>query len=112
MENNYILAQDILKKYGQEQLLYSYNKLNSEQQKNLLKDILNTDFEQINTLFKNNMNKKSNLNSKIEPIEYVDKEKLSVEQKQKIEKIGIKIIKNGEYAVVTMAGGQRNKIRT
>ena len=48
---------------------------------------------------------------KIENIPYVDGQKLSKEERENYEKIGTQEIKNGHYAVVTMAGGQRNKIR-
>ena len=47
-----------------------------------------------------------------QPIPYVDKDALTKEEREKYEKIGEKIIKEGKYAVVTMAGGQRNKTRT
>ena len=57
-------------------------------------------------------NKTININEEIEPIEYIDKEKLSKEEKEKYEKIGAKIISNGQYAVAMMAGGQRNKTWT
>jgi len=48
----------------------------------------------------------------IENIEYIDESKLNKEEKEYFEKIGENIIRNGKYAVVTMAGGQRNKTRT
>lgn len=50
-------------------------------------------------------------NEKIENIECVDGNKLTEEEKEKYQQIGSKIISKGKYAVVTMAGGQRNKIR-
>lgn len=50
-------------------------------------------------------------NDKIENIECIDGNKLTQEEKQKYEKIGSEIISKGKYAVVTMAGGQRNKAR-
>ena len=50
-------------------------------------------------------------NEKIENIECVDGNKLTQEERQKYERIGGKIISKGKYAVVTMAGGLRNKTR-
>ena len=47
---------------------------------------------------------------KITPIDYVDKKKLNEEEKLHFEKIGEEIIKNNEYAVVTMAGGQGTRL--
>lgn len=46
---------------------------------------------------------------KIETIPCVDESNLTNGQKQHYEEIGRKIISQGKYAVVTMAGGQRNK---
>lgn len=53
-----------------------------------------------------------NNKEKIENIGYVDQNKLTKEEKSYYEKIGEEIIKSGKYAVVTMAGGQRNKTWT
>ena len=50
--------------------------------------------------------------NKIENIEYLDKEKLSKEQKEEFDTLGEMVIKNHEYAVVTMAGGQGSRLRT
>ena len=110
MEEKYLLVEEKLKKYNQEQLLSCYEKLNKEDKDTLLNQILEINLEEINTLYKNinnNINV-SNKDVKIEPIDYIEKEKLTDEEKQKYENIGTEIIKNGEYAVITMAGGQRN----
>ena len=48
-------------------------------------------------------------NDKIENIECVNGNNLIQEEKEKYEKIGSEIISKGKYAVVTMAGGQRDK---
>ena len=112
MEEKYLLALTKLKKYGQEQLLDCYEKLSETQKENLLNDILNLNFDVITDLYKN-MNKEENKkDEKIESISYIEKEKLTNEEKEFYSKIGTEAIKNGEYAVVTMAGGQRNKTRT
>ena len=49
--------------------------------------------------------------AKIEPINYVEKSKMSKEEIEEYEKIGSEIIKSGKYAVVTMAGGQGTRLR-
>lgn len=46
----------------------------------------------------------------IKPIEYLDKEKMSKEEKEKFDNLGIDVIKKGQYAVVTMAGGQGTRL--
>ena len=48
--------------------------------------------------------------NKIEPLPYLDKEKLSEEQKEEFQRLGEEVIEKGEYAVVTMAGGQGTRL--
>lgn len=73
--------------------------------------MLTINFEQLNKLYNNAIKKEKIIEAKIEPISYVDKDSLPVQDREKYERLGEKIIKEGKYAVVTMAGGQRNKIR-
>ena len=104
-------VEQILKKYGQEQLLDGYNRLPGEKEKqDFLNSILTVDFNQIEKLFASCKENKDFSNSKIEPIDYVDKSKLSKEDYEKYEKIGSKKIKEGKLAVVTMAGGQGTRL--
>ena len=53
---------------------------------------------------------KKNEEYKIEPIKSIDKGKMTKEEKEEYYKIGANIIKHGEYAVVTMAGGQGTRL--
>lgn len=111
MENiKYEKAQEILKKYNQEQLLVCYNKLSKEEQEQLLDQILKIDFEQVSNLYNKTKQIKTFKDCKIEPISYVEKEKLNEEEKKKYEELGINVIKSGKYAVVTMAGGQGTRL--
>ena len=104
-------VEQILKKYGQEQLLDGYNRLPGEKEKqDFLNSILTVDFNQIEKLFASCKESKDFSNSKIEPIDFVDKSKLSKEDYEKYEKIGSKEIKEGKLAVVTMAGGQGTRL--
>ena len=97
-----------LKKYGQEHLMSFCNEINESKQEYLENQIERINFEQINKLFEETKQSKQ-YNDKIEPMKYVDKDKLSDEEKRYYAKIGDEAIRNGEYAVATMAGGQRNK---
>ena len=104
-------VEQILKKYGQEQLLDGYNRLPGEKEKqDFLNSILTVDFNQIEKLYASCKESKDFSNSKIEPIDFVDKSKLSKEEYEKYEKIGSKKIKEGKLAVVTMAGGQGTRL--
>ena len=48
--------------------------------------------------------------SKIEPLKYIDKAKISEKEKIRLDEIGESVVKNGQYAVVTMAGGQGTRL--
>ncbi len=112
MEDKYLLVKEKLTKYNQEHLLKFYNKLTDEEKNNLLEDILEINFEQVQNLFEETKKRDKFKNDIIEQIEYIDKEKMTKEEKDYYNKIGEKCIKNNEYAVVTLAGGQRNKAWT
>lgn len=110
MDEKYSAAEAILNKYGQEHLLSQYNKLSDEKKSLLLDEILTLDFSQIEELYKN-INTKVDFNSsKIEPIGYTDKNALGEEELNRYEEIGLKAIKEGKLAVVTMAGGQGTRL--
>ena len=106
---NIDLAKQRLNENNQQKVLKIFEKLEENKQENLAKQILDLDFEQINTLYKEK-DGKLGINEKIEPIAYVDKNKLENEEKQEIENLGKNVIKTGKYAVVTMAGGQGTRL--
>ena len=104
-------VEQILKKYGQEQLLQGYNRQPGEKEKEeFLNDLLTIDFAQIEKLYEASKKAKDFSESKIEPIDFVDKSKLFKEEYAKYEKIGSEKIKEGKLAVVTMAGGQGTRL--
>lgn len=105
--NDYEKAINILKKYKQDNIL---NILEENRNEELVKQILSIDFEQIEGLYSKTKECENFLNDKIENISYVDGNKMSIQEKQKYEKIGNQIIKEGKYAVVTMAGGQGTRL--
>ena len=103
-------AEEVLKKYGQEHLLNHYEKLDDNRKIALLDDILTLDFEEINKLYEQTKQKIEFENSKIEPIDHIDKSKLPVEEYEHYKKLGIEAIKTGKVAAVTMAGGQGTRL--
>ena len=110
MEEKYLAAEEILKKYGQSQLLSQYEKLSDDKKSQLLDEILTLDFAQIEELY-GRINKIVDFsNSKIEPIDYTDKSAMSDKELNYYEEIGIKQIKEEKLAVVTMAGGQGTRL--
>lgn len=99
-----------LKQYNQEHLLYRYEYLSEEKKEKIIKQIKNIDFEQIQELYNNREKKVEKDENQITNIDYVDKSKLSKEEYNKYYELGKKEIKNGKYAVVTMAGGQGTRL--
>lgn len=98
-----------LQEYKQEKVIALMQKLSKEEQESLSEQILNIDLGEIFEIQKNAKNEKWQ-EAKIEPIGFIDKNKLSDEEKKSLKEIGEKAIKSGEYAVVTMAGGQGTRL--
>ena len=103
-------AINILEKYNQEHIIKLLEELGEKEQKELIDQIERIDFQQISELYKNTKKEIQFKESKIEPLKYVDKAKLTDEQKEELDKLGGEIIKSGKYAVVTMAGGQGTRL--
>ncbi len=112
MEEKYNQAKQILEEYNQTHLLSQYEKLNNEKKEYILNQITNIDFNQISNLYKQTQKDIKMPEDKIEPIKYIEKEKLSKEEKEKYYNIGKEEIQKGKLAVVTMAGGQGTRLRT
>ena len=101
---------EVLKEYEQKHIIKLLDKLDEQQQEELIEQINKIDFHQIMELYNNTKKEIEFKESKIEPLKYLDKAKLSENQRKKFDKLGTEIIKNGQYAVVTMAGGQGTRL--
>lgn len=101
---------ELLEKYNQKKLIRFLNILNEKEKRNLEKQIKNINFEQMMELYNATKKQVTFEEKNIEHIEYTDKSKLTKEEKNELDKIGEEIIKNGKYAVVTMAGGQGTRL--
>ena len=101
---------EILKKYNQEHIIRLLEKLDEEKQNELIRQIQGIDFHQITELYNNTKKEIEFKECKIEPLKYLDKAKLTENQRNKFDQLGEQIIKAGEYAVVTMAGGQGTRL--
>ena len=110
MEEKLKKVKEIIKKYNQEHLLVMYDKLDEKTKEKLLDQILDIDFEFTEKLYKSTLENIDMSDSKIEPIEYMEKDKMDASLKSKYEEIGVKSIKAGELAAVTMAGGQGTRL--
>ncbi len=103
---------DLLKTYNQEHIIKLLNQLEGKEKEELIEQINKIDFHQIMELYDNTKKEIEIKENKIENISYLDKAKLSKEQKEEFDLLGEMAIRNGEYAVVTMAGGQGSRLRT
>ena len=102
-------AKQIVEKYHQEHVFDFFEEMEAEDKEKLITQILSIDFETLEGLYEKTKIKENKIEDEITPIAYMDKQKISIEDKEKYEKIGIQEIKEGKLAAVTMAGGQRNK---
>ena len=105
----YEQAKKILKENNQLKALRILESLDDSNKEKLAKEILKVNFEQIDRLYKTKKTRKKR-KDKIEPIKYINKYKLNSKQRQEIEKIGEKVLRQNQYAVVTMAGGQGTRL--
>ncbi len=101
---------NLLKKYNQEHIISHYEKVSEETKKKLLTQMSMFDFEEIKRLYENTKVKASTGNDKIEPMTYVSADSLSLEKKESYIEVGEKLIKDGKYAVVMVAGGQGTRL--
>jgi UDP-N-acetylglucosamine pyrophosphorylase len=103
-------AIELLKEYNQEHIIRFLDKLDEEKQEELIKQIHRIDFHQITELYNNTKKEIEFKESKIEPLKYLDKAKLTDRQRKTFDELGVAAIKSGDYAVVTMAGGQGTRL--
>lgn len=108
--DNFQKAKDILKKYNQQHLLYFYDELNNKERESLVNQICNINFQQIFDLYEASKIDEQISYSEIQPLEYIDKKELKKVDVLNYTDIGEAYIRNGEFAVVTMAGGQGTRL--
>lgn len=101
---------EILKQYKQEHIINLLNKLEGKQKEELIEQINNIDFHQIMELYENTKKEIEIKENKIESVAYLDKEKLTKSDKERFDELGERTIVSGQYAVVTMAGGQGTRL--
>ena len=101
---------DKLKEYGQNHIVNILEKLDETKKQELIEQINKIDFHQMMELYQNTKKEIEFKESKIEPVPYLDKAKLTKEQREEFDKLGEEVVKNNQYAVVTMAGGQGTRL--
>jgi len=110
MEDQLKKAKEILIKYRQEHLLEFYNELSEKEKQNLIKQILSIHFDEILQLYEKSKFDIQDSTEEMEPLSYIIKSSLSEEDIKFYSSIGLNAIKNGEIAVITLAGGQGSRL--
>ena len=100
----------ILDTYDQKHLIRFYDELDTSKKEALLDQILSIDFEQIFKLYDNSMKSEKLAPNELSPLEYFIKNDFTEEEFDNYSKIGEDLIKNGNFAVITMAGGQGTRL--
>ncbi len=102
----------ILEENNQGSLLRFIDKLDESKKENLIKQVEEIDFEQVNKLYETSNIEidKAIKGVIIEHVPFVDKYKMEESKYNHLEELGSNVIKEGKYAVVTMAGGQGTRL--
>lgn len=103
-------SKDILKKYHQEHLLDFYDEISDEQKNSLVNQILSINFDEIFSLYDNSMTDNFALTQKVTPLYHIEKSLMNDDEICFFTKLGEDVIKNNQFAVVTMAGGQGSRL--
>ncbi len=106
----YQIAKQRATQYGQEHLFRYYDELTQTQQDALIEAVMGVDFEQIKGLYQ--LAKKGEVSGEgvITPISVIEKQAVSEEVLKAWEDYGTKIMQEGRFAAVTMAGGQGTRL--
>ena len=106
---NYEQIKMKLEGYNQEHLLKFFEELDEGQQDKLLKQIENIDLELVKKLY-DERNNVLNTEDIIEPLQYIDKYRLSRNEMNAYVGVGEQAIRRGELAFATLAGGQGTRL--
>lgn len=101
---------EVLKKYNQEHLLNFWSELNEDQKQSLQKQLNSIDFAKVDKLYKSLKTISIPQGEIVEPLDYFIKNEFSAKERRKLENQGTAMLKSGQYAVVTMAGGQGTRL--
>ena len=111
---NFEELKELTKMYNQEHLLtnfYEPIKENEIKAEEYLKELTTIDFPLMQSLYDNALlNEDADKKLEIEPVDYIDKEKMTFAEKENLKTKGQSLLKEGKVAAVTMAGGQGTRL--
>ena len=105
-------AKEILKKYNQEHIIEWMDKQTPDIKEKLVKQVLEIDLEELKNLYNKVQRGIVKKEWDVTPIRAAIKDKLSEEEEKTYINAGEEVLKNNQYAVITMAGGQGTRLRT
>ncbi len=103
-----ILIKNTLQKYHQEHLLSFYDQLDEKQKKELLSEIKKIDFKLMKNLYKNSYFDEDIDINEISELKCITN--LSETEKKEYKKIGEKLIRQNQYGIVILAGGNASRL--
>lgn len=110
MDNEFLEAETILKKYKQEHVLHFLESRSAEEKAQLIDQIHSVDFEQLfEILHKKDQHSEDN-SATITPIPYEDWDKYDTNEQDAYTQLGWEIIRSGKVAVIVVAGGQGSRL--
>ncbi len=112
MEEKKQKAIEILRKYNQEHIITWMEKQDDEIKEQIINQVIKIDLKELEDLYRKVQRGIIKKDYKIKPIIPTNKDKLNNALQAEYLNIGESVIKNGQYAVVTMAGGQGTRLRT
>lgn len=98
-------AEELLKKNGQEHVLRFFDSLEEEEQRNLLRQIDNLDFEMLEAIH----TKGSNARGEISPLGAVEIPEIE-ERKEEFVEEGLNAIREGKVGAILLAGGMGTRL--
>lgn len=103
-------AIEILKEYKQDHIIKIMQQIDEEKQKKLIQQIEDINFEEIQDLY-NDTKKEFNVEiNELKPIKAINPDRLDKDRLEYYEKLGEKVVRNQEFAVATMSGGQGTRL--
>ena len=103
-------ALEKLKKYNQNHIIDLLQNFTEEEKEKLFEQVNRIDFNQIESLYNQLNAKEKETPDEIEEIVAINKDKLINNEIQRYNTIGENIIKDNQYALVTMSGGQGTRL--